>query len=186
MKNEQLVKIATYAPIDRRLTFSTSTSRGHDTYGYPIMKLKASRTGEVFKCMGGGYDMIGTCLGQYIKSLTDEYAEIRQALTTAMVKQAKEGHLPYGLTVRGEIKKKDGSFNLTKIKENILNGDFYLEGGCGENCMIRIAESMGLIINSDYQRSTRKGTNDKFLGYNISLDPKGLIVKEFAKSGAVL
>lgn len=178
----QLTRIATFAPIHRFLEMKRSTSRGQDTYGYPIIKLIDSNTGQTYKCMGGGYDMLGTNLGQFIKQLTVDHPEVLNALAKITYKKAKLGETYYGLTIRGEVKNKDHSLNPTKVKKAILAQQFYLDGACGDNCMIRIAYDMGLLIKSEYSRSTRKGCYDKFLGYSVSLDAKGLITKEFAKT----
>ena len=48
------------------LTLSWSTSKGRDTYGYNICRLD-SKTAR-YKCMGGGYDMIGDTLGQFLQA----------------------------------------------------------------------------------------------------------------------
>lgn len=46
----------------RTLTISTGTSRGRETHGYPIVRLRDSETGKLYRCMGGGYDMVGIVL----------------------------------------------------------------------------------------------------------------------------
>lgn len=58
------------------LEFKWTVSRGRDTYGYNICTLYADGT-RVARCNGGGYDMQGTNLGNYIAS---HYAERLLAL----------------------------------------------------------------------------------------------------------
>ena len=48
------------------LKFKYTTSRGQDTYGYNICSLYVDGQKKYSTC-GGGYDMKGTVLGQYIK-----------------------------------------------------------------------------------------------------------------------
>ena len=49
------------------LEFRWTVSRGRDTYGYNICSLYADGR-KVARCNGGGYDMKGTCLGNFIAS----------------------------------------------------------------------------------------------------------------------
>jgi hypothetical protein len=56
---------------DYVLRFKWTESRGRDTYGYNICTLYVNGT-KVTSCNGGGYDMVGTCLGDW---LTKEFAD---------------------------------------------------------------------------------------------------------------
>jgi hypothetical protein len=47
------------------LEFKWTTSRARDTYGYNVCTLYADGV-KVARCNGGGYDMEGTCLGEYV------------------------------------------------------------------------------------------------------------------------
>lgn len=49
------------------LEFKWTVSRGRDSYGYNICTLYADGR-KVARCNGGGYDMKGTCLGNYLVS----------------------------------------------------------------------------------------------------------------------
>lgn len=51
------------APTVLRLGYGTS--RGRDTYGYTIVRLVDETAGRTFRCMGGGYDMVGTVLADW-------------------------------------------------------------------------------------------------------------------------
>src|SRR5690349_7553312 len=59
------------------LEFKWTISRGRDTYGYNVCILYADGR-KVARCNGGGYDMQGTCLGNFIAS---HYADRLLALT---------------------------------------------------------------------------------------------------------
>ena len=48
------------------ILFSYGVSRARDTYGYNIVTL-SSNTGKKFRAMGGGYDMHGQVMGEYVQ-----------------------------------------------------------------------------------------------------------------------
>ena len=185
MNKATLNQIATYSPINTFLAFSRGESRGRDTYGYPIIRLKHSHTGETFKQIGCGYDCHGANLGQYIIGLTKDYPEALKALSTFVYDEVQKGQsIPYGLSIRNldKCKDKDGKLKASKVRNAINEQRFYLDGACGENCMKHIADGMGLIFKDEYiHAKTRKGT-DKYLGLGVSLNPKGLLVKYLAKT----
>ena len=184
MNKATLNQIATYSPINTFLAFSRGESRGRDTYGYPIYRLTDTNTGQVFKCMGGGYDTVSEDLGYYLKQLLIDEPQALEALATGVYKESQAGEgIPYGLNLRErESLQKDGKYVASKVRKAIREGKFYLDGACGESCMKRIAKIMGIKITDQYQRSrTRKGT-DKFLGYKVDLIPEGLLVKYLAKA----
>lgn len=180
----KLNQIATYSELNTFLEFSRGVSRGNDTYGYPIIRLTNNNTGEVYKCSGGGYDMHGTNVGTFLKSVVNESPAALQALATAIYNQVqkKEG-IPYGLTIRDseKLKNKEGDFVASKVRKALLEKHFYLDGACGESCMYRIARLIGFDVEEKYVRAkTRKGT-DKFLGVDFDVAPDGLLVKYLAK-----
>ena len=184
MNKQILNQIATYSNINCFLSFSRGESRAGDTYGYPIIRLTHSRTGQVFKCMGGGYCLHGTNLGHYLMDVLREVPQALEALATGVYKKilADEG-IPYGFFLRDREKlQKDGKYVASKVRKAIREGKFYLDGGCGDSCMKQIAKLIGIKIVDQYQRAaTRRGT-DKFLGCKVELIPEGLLVKLMAKA----
>lgn len=184
MTNRDKNRTATYSNINTFLYFSRGESRGQDTYGYPIVRLRDGHNGEIFKCMGGGYDMHGTNLASWVKSLIKEQPAALEALATHVYNLVKsEGSLPYGLSLRNseQCKDKEGFFVPSKVRKSIREKNFYLDGACGESCMKRIIEGMGISIKDEYERAkTRKGT-DKFVGCRIELKPEGLLVRFLIK-----
>lgn len=184
MNKQILNQIATYSDINCFLSFSQGVSRGYETQGYPIIRLTHSRTGQVFKCNGAGYCMVGTDLGFYLDQLLNDEPQALEALATGVYKEIQAGEgIPYGLNLRErESLQKDGKYVASKVRKAIREGKFYLDGACGDSCMKRIAQTMGIKITDQYQRATtRKGT-DKFLGYKVDLIPEGLLVKLMAKA----
>ena len=115
-----------------RLDISWSISRGRDTYGYNICRLDDAVTGKRYKCLGGGYDMIGTVFGEF---LNDVYQE-------RLVKLFSE-------RVTGDYGNTDaGRKCIPELYGITLNpqGKAHCDGGCGINSMQRIAEAIGLNV----------------------------------------
>ena len=161
MNKQMLNQIATYSDINCFLSFSRGVSRGYETQGYPIIRLTHSRTGQVFKCMGGGYDMVSEDLGYYLKQLLIDEPQALEALATGVYKEilADEG-IPYGFFLRDREKlQKDGKYVASKVRKAIREGKLYLDGGCGDSCMKRIANIMGIKIVDQYQRTTTRRVN---------------------------
>jgi len=105
-----------------------SISRGRDTEGYNICTLWDNRTR--YQCMGGGYDMLGTVLAQYLS------AKHMDKIKTL---------IPH--------REPDGNYGLNRSK---LDGSLYITGACGLECMLKISEKAGVRVTQD--RSGRKGT----------------------------
>ena len=184
MTNRDKNRTATYSNINTFLYFSRGESRGQDTYGYPIIRLRDGHCGEVFKCMGGGYDMHGTNLANWLKSVIDDQPAALEALATFVYNElhGKQG-IPYGLSTRNseKCKDKEGNFVAKKVRKAIKDKQFYMDGACGESCIKRIASGMGITIKDEYERAkTRKGT-DKFIGCRIEVEPEGLLVRYLIK-----
>ncbi len=70
----------------KTLEFKWTVSRGRDTYGYNICTLYADGR-KVSQCNGGGYDMEGTCLGNFIAS---HYADRLLKLTESQFPERTE------------------------------------------------------------------------------------------------
>lgn len=126
------------------LALSWSTSRGRDTYGYNVARLDVRSTDRRFKCMGGGYDMIGTVLGEWMQAT---YQERLLALAVQGRLMPCNYHAPdwfkredlYGLT-----------FHMpTGAPEK---NRAVLDGACGVSSMERIAEALGISLSRTYNR----------------------------------
>lgn len=100
------------------LTMTWSTSRGRNTYGYNICSLKGGA--KTYRTMGGGYDMQGTVLADYLE------AEHQEALQTLARDKDKASKL-YGLTM-------------------LPYGQVLLDGACGLSSIENIAEAAGIRV----------------------------------------
>ena len=95
------------------LALSWSISRGRNTYGYNICRLDSYDSGKRYRCMGGGYDMTGTVVAEW---LVAEHQDKLQAIHASNF---------YGARIQS-------------------NGGVYVDGACGIECVIRIAEACGI------------------------------------------
>lgn len=130
--------MAHYSKI-HRLVLSWSTSKGRDTYGYNICRLDDSISGKRYKTCGGGYDMVGTVLG-------DWFEEQHQAELVTMV-QANADKLETYSTTCPDWQKVQGLYGLT-----YRQGKAILDGGCGVESMIRIIEACGFEVERSYNK----------------------------------
>jgi len=114
-----------------RLEVKWTISRGRDTYGYNICSLW-TRAGKVSSCMGGGYDMLGTALGDYIQGA------YQKELQTFFIAH-KDSAVEYGVTHHARLQLPD-YYGMTMHAD----GRVSLDGGCGYQAMVRIIEALGL------------------------------------------
>ena len=135
---------ATYNPL------SWSVSRGRDTYGYNICRLDSVRTGHRFRTCGGGYDMVGTVLGDLIA------AEYQDELCALFVSRSDEV-TDCGYSVPG-YQKVGKLYGLVRKP----SGECVIDGACGQSSVIAIADAIGLSVTST---GNRKGHT---IGFFIS------------------
>ena len=121
------------------LNLSWSVSRGRDTYGYNICRLDDTRRyGQRYRCNGGGYDMVGTVLGEF---LADQYQY--------RLKEIKNRAPARGCTDSGKWHRFDNNEpdTLYGMFWNMDKDRVLLDGACGVNSMIKVAEAIGLEIS---------------------------------------
>lgn len=130
----------------KSLKIKWTTSRGQNTYGYNICTLYADGDKEA-SCNGGGYDMEGTVLGEYI---TKEYADRLKALPANYgSSDINKGF--YGLSFYNKAENK----RHATYKE----GDtVHIDGACGVSSVRAIAEAIGLELEYSRGFSDKKTT----------------------------
>lgn len=114
------------------LQIKWSISRGRDTYGYNICTLKDSFSKPMFfRCNGGGYDMQGTVLSNWL--ITNYYHRLNTLHAHLKVGDSENrSGVNYGLFLSQEGKR------------------IYLDGACGLSSMINIAKKIGIEIKQEY------------------------------------
>lgn len=100
-------------------------SRGRDTYGYNIVT--AVCNGKSYRTLGGGYDMIGTVLGNWFEA--EHQAELTALVTTLQLEHyvgttKRPANAFYGLFVRDD-------------------NSVYIDGACGLSCVLDIIRACG-------------------------------------------
>lgn len=137
------------------LTITYGTSRGADTYGYTLVTLRENGHKKASTC-GGGYDMRGTVFADWLQQ---EYQERLLAI-------AKRGKFKR-VVWNGKSGDASKYTNPDADKREALYGASYyskgsedwetkklkparvtLDGGCGFSSIQRIAEAIGLIIQT--------------------------------------
>lgn len=117
-------------------------SRGRDTYGWNLVTLEDEK-GRKYRTRGGGYDMIGTVLADWL-----------QANYLDRIKQyCNPVDYDNPCRERGYRSNEDYGF-FTK------GGKFWLDGGCGRSSIEAIAKKSGLKISSHWNK--RKKITDYF------------------------
>ena len=117
------------------LNLSWSVSKGFETYGYNICRLDDMIQGKRYRTIGGGYDMVGAVLGEWIQ---DNFKD--ELIHLAKSKQAEN---LYGLCT---IYNKDGE--LYKV---------LIDGASGESSMISIIEALGMNVKTLTSKHRSKG-----------------------------
>lgn len=137
------------------LSLSWSISRGRDTYGYNICRLDDRTTGKRYRCMGGGYDMIGTVFGDWLQDTRQD------ALRTLYA-----DHCDQFTAYTEAIPHWRNHPDFYSMMWNVKEGRMILDGACGLDCMIKIAEAIGLEVEREYQKRGRN--RGQTLGWYVS------------------
>lgn len=144
----------------KSLSLKWSVSRAQDTYGYNVVKLIDNDTGEAFKTCGGGYDMVGTVLADWVE----------KNYQTELMQKAALAHTHYNeaCTVEKFRKEASGFYGMTaNYKKDIGLSSVTLDGGCGISSIERILkEVLGLTLERIYSRD-RKGRVKDTIGFYV-------------------
>jgi hypothetical protein len=116
------------------LDFVWTTSRGRDTYGYHICTLRDKLNNKVSSTCGGGYDMKGTCLGEFINKI---FAKELRRLT------ANSGSSDGGFYGLSHYNNKTGKYQKRASKHT----NSYVDGGCGFSSMEDILNKIGFKLS---------------------------------------
>jgi hypothetical protein len=129
------------------LSLSWSISRGRDTYGYNICRLDDHKTGKRYRCSGGGYDMQGSVLGEWLQNnYQDRLISLKDNGP-----EGKPVTVDCGYATPGYLKRED-LYGLTFNP----NGKATVDGACGVESVIKIAEACGISITSDWNRRANR------------------------------
>lgn len=120
------------------LRFKYGVSKGRNTYGYRIVSLYVNGQKE-YSTNGGGYDMRGSVLGRYLTNkFQDELMQNKDLANTTHIQNEKH---EWSAQTKGE-----GLYGMSLLVPQKLKEHVSLDGACGMNSMIRIAEAIGLKV----------------------------------------
>jgi hypothetical protein len=150
------------------LLFKWTTSRGRDTYGYNICSLWVRERKEATTC-GGGYDMKGKVLGDFIeKRFQDRLLKLhrragsRVSIAPEGSPAAKAGKGYKRLTTKARNKFRpvwDNHGELYGMTAYYKRGEvkpyeISLDGACGVESMRRIGRAVGLSFSYQYANAS--------------------------------
>lgn len=127
-----------------------STSRGRDTYGYRVCTMYLNRYEgnelKVSSCNGGGYDLAGTALGDWMQVYFQEELKKLSSDIGSNTPWNTRGTF-YGLSFYDQKR--------NKRRKNWRPGYLvHVDGGCGFSCMERILHALGITLT--YKRLTAR------------------------------
>lgn len=125
-----------------KLSISWGISKGRDSFGYPICRLDDRNNGRRFRTNGCGYDMIGTVFGEWLEATYQE--ELQAIKARAHYLSDEDGTVANPRT--------DSLYGMRWTKDNRVT----LDGACGIESMISIAEASGLEVERDYIAKGRR------------------------------
>ncbi len=149
-----------------RLEFKWTISRGRDTYGYNICSLWLDGN-KVSSCNGGGYDMEGTALADWIESaFQDELILLGSAAHSFYESDASgkfkgrfdnPGHGPRGWIDRDRGEQFYGMSSYCHLDGKVWKvAHVHLDGACGFESICQIVKALGYGLQ--YVSETKKST----------------------------
>lgn len=161
-----LVNKRLLANVDTYLSINHSISRAQDTYGYNRVTIIDSGTGKKFVECGGGYDMVGSALGQWL-----EYTY--QELLLAIARKAYYIYDGTRFTLTKEWQPIHQYVDMSDfgilygMTRNIPKDSVQLDGGCGIDSMLHIAKHIGIKLEP-VKEYNRKGQCTGVKGWHVS------------------
>jgi len=143
------------------LLFKWTISQARDSEGWNICSLWVRETKEASTC-GGGYDMKGTALGNYIeKRFQDRLLKLhrragsRYSVAPEGSPAAKAGKAYKRLTTPGKKRPWSDHGELYGLTAYYKRGEskpykMSMDGGCGFSCMVDIGRAVGLSFRYQY------------------------------------
>lgn len=160
--------------IGSEITIKWGTSRAPDTYGYTTCYLYAEGK-RITGCNGGGYDMRGTVIGSWIaKTFQPELHKLKEPFyglthhdptydpgkavigkdcTDRTARDEAKGMTVAEAEAKGEslgLERYQAIYSASSKVPTKRHRVASLDGGCGEDCMIRVLEAIGLTLERTY------------------------------------
>jgi len=132
-----------FAAKNKYVTVRWGISRGRDAYGYTTCTLTVDGKGRRASCCGGGYSLIGACLGEWLRR---DFADQLRGLDLGRL--AKYGIDTYGIEFWD---KSTGKGAARWIEGRAV----HIQGAAGEQPMMNILRMLGYnLIRAGRTRNT--------------------------------
>lgn len=145
--------------IGESLQIKWGTSRGQDSYGYTTCSLRNHRGERIASCNGGGYDMRGTVIGNWIA--TTFVKELCSLKSSDMPKQSHYNHEKKESVDEGRyfygLKFYDPNYNVLDAKLEKCDGTFTDKNDVGKT--FKQLKEEGKIVDLDIYRTWYSRTN---------------------------
>ena len=125
------------------LSISWTTSRGRDTYGYNICRLDSRNGRNRYKTCGGGYDMVGTVVADWLQA---EHQDRLMAIADRAGSYYTKG---VGGSYHTVERAPDTLYGMTREE---TSGAISIDGACGIESVCRIAEAVGISLSAVWNR----------------------------------
>jgi hypothetical protein len=138
------------------LSLKIRTSRGKDTFGDPMVTLVVNSTGKHYRASGGGCDLYGTVVANYLEATYPDrlQARAREALGSDTYAGLSRGYHLF-----------DG--HLYGMLLELSTGKVTLTGGCGLISMIHIAKQIGIFIFAKRSKTSRTKWT-QLIGFSVT------------------
>ena len=129
------------------LSITWATSRGMNSYGWNICRLDDRATDHRFRTCGGGYDMIGTVLGEWLAATYQDRLRAIGARAGSYYSKAS-GHKSH----RTADNMRPLTGYLYGMTRNDDTGTVTIHGACGTESVRAIADAIGVGLTATYNR----------------------------------
>lgn len=129
------------------LSLKWTISRARDTYGYNVLSLTDHDSWKTFRTLGGGYDMEGTVFAEWLAAAHPERLQ-------AIAARAFNVYTPGRGIARADVAPGVGLYGMTRTAETSA---VRLDGACGLQSMLLVAEAAGLSIRNLFNNRGRLG-----------------------------
>lgn len=142
------------------LDVTWSISRAQDTYGYNRVTVRDVETGKRFVECGGGFDMLGAALGQWLQATMQDLLLCH-------------ADLAYNVYDSGRLNDNGNTAGkLYGMTHHLNSNTVSLDGGCGLESMLRIADAIGIKLQR-VNTYNKRGQNTGVKGWYVSTQAKG-------------
>ena len=131
------------------LRLGYGTSRGRDTYGYNIVRLTDETAGTTFRCMGGGYDMIGTVLADWAEATHQDRLQKLAGQAHATFRPG-EGYKSHGEDTAGRFYGMRADYDESGALVRVS-----IDGACGQSSVERILTAAGIKLTRTWKTTGR-------------------------------